>query len=454
MRFFTILLIFFFHSLLGQSVNIEKFNVNGNDRNDDTITFDNAIEYITKNGGTLSIPKGNYYLNNDFRKRKGVHNNNYIFLISRSFTIKLNKGAVLHYQNGFKGFRFRSVADPDDKTIRKYEVIIDGGIINAVNNITTIPKIGNPEMWGFVAETLHNFTVKNLEVKNFRGTAAVASYSNDIFEIENSNFLNVTGNPYDLVDNHGDAIYVANTLAYKIVNNNATNSITSKNRIGRVGICIEYEGCGNGLIENNIVNGYDRGVHVELIKGSALIRNNRLIGNSSGIVLWNNYKNKQVIDSNIISNRGLQINNKSLLYTSAPIIMLGYNTNNNTTIINNQITIDKNFYRPRNILQITSSSIDVKNNKFIDETNELSLAIAQGQSDKEKITNINFSNNIVQTKIVNAYDVSNLNINGNKFDISEMTISFDNSKNIYKNNKFGENLQKKRINILGKYSLQ
>ncbi|MDR6516361.1 glycosyl hydrolase family 28-related protein [Chryseobacterium camelliae] len=452
LRVLCVFLMFCFHSLLSQSINITKFGVNGQDQNDDTVDFDKAIEYIAEKGGILYIPKGNYYLNNDLRKRKGVNYNNNIFLISKSFSINLHKNAILHYQNNFKGFRFRSVVDPNEKTIRNYSVLIEGGVINAINNFTV--KKGNPEIWGFVAETLRNFTVKNLEVKNFQGTAAIASYSNDTFEIVHSTFLNVTGNPEDLTDNHGDAVYVANTTTYKIINNKAINSITLKNRIGRVGICIEYEGCGRGSIENNLISGYDRGIHVELINGSSFIRYNTLVGNSSGIVLWNNNGNKQIIDSNIISYKGLQNHNKSLLYTSAPIIMLGYNMNNNSLIINNQITVEKKFYKPVNILQITSSNIDIKNNKFIDETHELSLAIAQGQGNKEKIENINFVNNIVQTKKVSAYDVSNLNISANQFDITEMTISFDNSKNIYSNNKFIENFTKKTINIFGKYHLK
>lgn len=449
---FCCLFLLFNSYLFGQNViNIENFGVNGLDDVDDTQKFDSAIEHICKVGGTLYIPKGNYYLSNKLRKRSGIYNNNYIFLALKSFAIKLDKDAVLHYQDGFKGFRFRSTKDPGANNKRMFSIVIEGGVIDGTKNFTNFSTKGNPDIWAFVAETMQSFKLKDLVVKNFKGSAAIASYANDFFEITNSNFKNVTGNPSDLVDNHGDAIYVGNTTSYHVQNNTIINTLNSENRIGRVGICIEYEGCRDGIIESNYISGYDRGIHVELIKGSANIFSNKIIGNSSGIVLWNNYNHKQIIDSNLITNTGLLKGNKSLLYTSASILMLGYNTNGYTMITNNQINLDKNFYLPNNILQVTSSNMTIQNNKFLDKTKSLSLAIAQGQSRNDKVTNINFINNHVLAKNINAYDVTELNISNNMFDVSEMIISFDDKANYYKNNKIQTSSSLKQIKLLGKY---
>ena len=342
----TILIIVFNFNLVqlhGQTYfNIEKFGVSGVDNNDDTKLFDKAIEFISKNGGTLFIPKGNYYLNNSERDRKGIYNNSYIFIVSSDFKIILDKDAKLFFRNGFKGFRFRSTKDPNKKTINNFSIEISGGKIYGKDNYTK--KIANnPNSWCFVGEALKSFKVTNLKIFDLYGSAGIASYSNNFVDISDNYLFNVTGNPYDMIDNHGDGIYIANTKEYNIKNNTIINTISKNNRLGRIGVCIEYEQSGNGIISGNTVTGYDRGVHIELIKGTANIYDNKLTGNSSGIVLWNNYGYKQIIDSNIIDNIGLSSTNKSILYTSAPILMLGYNTNNNTIIKNNSILIESKY---------------------------------------------------------------------------------------------------------------
>lgn len=426
--------------------NIESLDVIANNDIDVTDKFDKAIEYVCKNGGTLYIPKGIYNLDYKNRHRSGIYNNNYIFLVSKSFNIIMDGEAVLVFKNGFKGFRFRTTQDPTDRTINRFDVKIKGGIIEGSNN--DFGKIkGNPEIWSFVGETLNKFTVENLKVHNFKGSSGVASYSNNYFEIKKSTFTNVTGNPNDLIDNHGDAIYIANTKNYHIDSNNINNTISLNNRIGRVGICIEYEKSGDGTISNNLISGYDRGVHIELINGNTLVKDNRIIGNSSGVVLWNNQGYKHSIISNHISNWGLSKENISILYTSSPILMLGYNTNNGTVIQNNDIKISRQYFLPKNMLQITSSNILVSNNIFNDETKTLTLSIAQGKGNKEKVENIIFSNNQVYCKSIDVYDATNLNITQNNFQIIDGALSLDYKKNILKNNIFSN-----EIKIYGNYS--
>lgn len=435
--------------LVGQSnyVNIEQFSVYGADKIDDTQQFDKAIEYISKRGGTLFVPKGNYYLDNSKRQRMGIYNNSYIFLISNSFKIILDEGAVLYYKNGFRGFRFRSTQDPNDKTINQFSVEIIGGQIDGIENFNK-RVLNNPEIWGIVGETLKDFKVNNMQIKNFKGSAGITSYSNDYVNISNNRLINVTGNPFDLIDNHGDGIYIANTGSYIVNNNIITNDLTD-NRIGRVGICIEYEHSLNGTISNNVVSGYDRGVHIELINGTATIYQNRLIGNSSGIILWNNHGNKQIIESNTIDNVGLSSRNKPILYTASPILMLGHNTNNNTVIKDNTVVLQRGSFIPNNILQVTSSNVQIYGNTFNDNSRTLALSIAQGKNSKERVSNIDFSNNTVDCKSILVFDGSNVRITNNTFNVEEGIFSFDNSNNYLKNN---SESRQAVIKKLGKYS--
>jgi len=450
--YFSILCIHFILLCCAQSkeININKFNVNGNDKADDIQNFDKAIEYISQNGGVLYIPKGDYYLDNKRRSRKGVYNNSYIFLISTSFKIRMDKEAVLHYQNDFKGFRFRTTQDPTEKTINKYEVEIEGGIVEgSKNNVTKVKD--NPNIWAFVGETLKKFQVSNMTVKNLYGSAGVTSFSNDLAVISNNVFQNVTGNPNDYIDNHGNGIYIGETKAYEVDNNKIINTVEESKRLGTVGICIEG-GAGNGKISNNFVSGYDRGIHVELISGTSNIIKNQLIGNSSGVVLWNNNGYKQIVESNIINNRGLIKSTKPILYTAAPILLLGYNANSGTVINNNTITIEKDFFIPNHIMQITSDKVSVTNNIFLDNSRTLSLSISQGEGDKKRVNGIVFSGNKVVGANIYVYDGSNINISNNRFDINEAVISFDTSRNIYKNNTFPKGKSPKRIQMFGKYT--
>ena len=417
-------------------INIERFGAFGNDINDDTNQFDAAVEYISRNGGILYVPKGEYILDNNNRNRSGLYGHSYIFVISNNIEIILDKEAVLRYKNGFKGYRFRSVTDPTEKTVNRYSVKISGGIINGLHNFNK--KVSNnPEMWGFVGETLNNFTVTDLRIENFYGTAGLASYSNNFTEINDIRMYNVTGNPFNLTDNHGDGIYIANTKNYMINNNVIINNIEER-RIGRIGICIEYEISEDGRIFSNEICGYDRGIHIELTKGTSNIINNNLHGNSSGIVLWNNHGYGQIIDNNNITNEGLPKNNISLLYTSAPILLLEYNSNNGTIIKNNRIEIREDFFIPNNLTQITSSNLLIAKNIFADKSNTLSLSVAQGRSNEKRVRNIIFKENDVSCNALYVYDGTNIGVDDNILNVDIITLSFDDSNNSFKRNRINK----------------
>lgn len=431
---------------------ITSFGVSGSDKNDDTQLFDKAIEHIAIKGGILYIPAGEYILDQKVRQRRGVNNTSYIFLVQKDFIIKMHKNAKLIFKNAFKGFRFRSTQDPNKNTISKLNIIVQGGKIDASLN-NNYMNTNNPEIWAFVGEYFKSFTVTDLSIENLYGTAGIASYNNTNFTALNNMLINVTGNPNDYTDNHGDGIYVSNTSNYTIRNNQIKNSQRRHNRLGRIGVCIEYEQSKNGIIDGNEVSGYDRGIHIELIKGTATIINNKLEANLSGIVLWNNYKFKQIIKNNIISNIGLEITIKPILYTNSPILLLEYNSNNGTEIFDNDIVLYSEYFLPKDIMQITSSNIKIKGNNFLDYSKSLSISVSQGRNANERVTKIQFKNNNVSAKQFMAYDGSDLDIQNNNLDIEEVILSFDNSENIYKGNTLKQhNGRKPKVRLHGKYN--
>lgn len=427
---FFLLITFGTCSAQTKEINISKFKINGADDIDDTQQFDEAIAYIAEKGGTLTIPAGRYILDNNNRKRIGVNNASYIFLAKNSFIIKMHPNAVLLYKNGFKGFRFRTTTDPNEKTVNKLSAKIEGGTIEAKDNFPK--KInGNPDIWAFALETFTEVTITNVIVQNMFGTAGIASYQNSFFKLKNSLFNNVTGNPFDYVDNHGNGVYVHSTAKYDISNNSFVNE---SSRLGTVGICIEDNLTGSGIITNNLVSGYDRGIHVELISGTATIDSNKLIGNLSGVVLWNNFGNKQIVTNNFISNQGLAKEVKPILYTNSAILLLGKDTNNGSLIKNNKIELSEKFFLPNSFIQVTSSDMKIVNNIFNDYSKTLSISISEGRGTNDRVKNIEFSKNTVIAKKVYAYDGSLLNINNNSIDAEELTFSFDDTENRLLNN--------------------
>lgn len=451
---FNLLIFSIFFSLFvaGQDkqYSVKDFGISGTEKMAVTQKFDKAIDQLCLTGGTLTIPAGKYILDNTHRIRKGVNGASYIFLANNNIKLVLDKEAQFIYKNGFRGFRFRTVKDPNESSPKKYSLQVTGGQIIAKDNWLPAVK-NNPEIWGFVGEYFDRFLVSNLTVQSLYGTAGVAAYNCGYFECRNSKFYNVTGNPEDRVDNHGDGIYTANCGSYKIFNNILLNTIGPSQRIGRVGICVEYEGSGSGSIASNKVTGYDRAIHIELIKGTAEIRNNDLVDNSTGVALWNNYGYPQIIDNNTIVYKNLIKDNVPLLYTSAPILMLGANTNNGTQIINNRIQVGGTSFLPSNLLQVTSSNVNISRNTILDDTKTASLAIAQGKSANERVRNISFTQNIVSAGIATVYDATNVTIENNDFDLKEFTGSFDNSLNQYNSNRFNGPI-KTKINLFGKYN--
>nr|WP_262920029.1 glycoside hydrolase family 55 protein [Niabella hibiscisoli] len=250
---FTILLVIFnIAYAYAITVNVKDQGAKGDGVTDDTRAFDRSVEMVCERGGVLFVPNGNYRLNGLTRRRSGVNGNGYIFLMLNSLEWRMEKDAILLFENNFQGFRFRSLTDPNAKTITKLSLIINGGKVLG-RDIKSKGK-GNPEKWAFVGEYLKSMSVQNLEIENLFASAGVASYHNDFVSVINCKLKNVTGNSGDLMDNHGDGIYIGWTSKYLIKGNSVLNDVTTR-RLGRIGICIEYEKSKNGTVEKTLSAG-------------------------------------------------------------------------------------------------------------------------------------------------------------------------------------------------------
>ncbi|MCH5719949.1 hypothetical protein [Niabella hibiscisoli] len=186
---------------------------------------------------------------------------------------------------------------------------------------------------------------------------------------------------------------------------------------------------------------------------------NIIEGCVSGIVLWNNYGQPQIIRSNKISNKNLTSKVNPILYTSAPILLIGYNSNNGSIIENNIITvtkIERNSYMPKQLLSITSSNVKLLNNIFVDSSQSLRAFIGQGKSSNEIVTNIEFSGNQLQCLEFITSDAEALTVQNNKFvskfgaflfkDKATGSSSKKISKSVIKNNVFAV---EKSLNVNG-----
>ncbi len=160
--------------------------------------------------------------------------------------------------------------------------------------------------------------------KNIYGDGIWCNGSNtvdatDKITIENNRFINVfglnlTADKYsggENYDNYGDGISITNLQNVLIQNNVITNNLLESNSYGRAGIVLERNSANCTLI-NNVINGYDRGIHIEGDKGGHMISNNKISGTNMAIFVYSvkrTGKNPIQIQNNLFS-----YNNESTKY--------------------------------------------------------------------------------------------------------------------------------------------
>lgn len=199
--------------------------------------------------------------------------------------------------------------------------------------------------------TCPDAVVRHNVIKDFPATCGIfAEYSHNI-HIEDNYIKNCSIYVTPVNDTNGDGIYLRNTNN-SIIKNNIVE-IEDTIQIGRCGICHEYRT--SGIIENNTVSGYDRGIHIECCYDYNTVRNNHVTRCHSAILLWSNsdYTNTGdvshiIVENNYFSNKGMvksSINNKNytpLTYMRSIVELKNSNVdasgeNKRTEFINNVI---------------------------------------------------------------------------------------------------------------------
>jgi len=384
-------------SKLRESVSVKDFGAVGDGVHDDTVAFDSAVVFACLNGITLYVPDGSYKLVQNSRTMTGKGYASHVFSVYKAVEISMSEGATLYFNGGFKGFLFISHnSNQEDKTL---QVRINGGIVDGTDNGEYQSVTGgNPIIWAFVGYYLNYFEIKSSTVQNLYASAGYSSYYGRFFVCENNRIINVWANSYFYAnnDNCGDGVYCARTVKYAINNNYIYNDLTISTALyGRCGIVLEYENTINGDVNNNSISGYDRGIHVELIDGSATISNNYIIRCPSGIVLWANNGHPQYILNNYINNYDAIHGKGNSLYTQQSIVMLQANTNNGTVIANNTIIVEGGplYIQPQFIITITSSNVIFENNTIIDHSISIPFIYGQGFSLTDIVSDIIIRNN-------------------------------------------------------------
>jgi hypothetical protein len=120
-----------------------------------------------------------------------------------------------------------------------------------------------------------------------------------------------------LFDNYGDGIYVTDSVNGFVDDNIVENSMG--NPIGRIGVCVEFN-CVNIKVRGNSIQGYDRGLHVELCEDDIEFQSNNIRGCNFPLVAWNCKTAKVKFIDNTITTEGIVSSNP----THAPILLYGF----------------------------------------------------------------------------------------------------------------------------------
>jgi hypothetical protein len=142
-------------------------------------------------------------------------------------------------------------------------------------------------------------------------------YQNEDVEVNNNIIRNSYGFnpqpiPYNIngvKDDGGDAIYIEGIDKGMIEKNIVYNDLAITGMCGRLGI--GGESFTNCQINNNMINGYNRDIHIEIDKGNNLISKNRCTGTFCNVLLSsrNGDVNPNIITNNYFSNENIPLDN-------------------------------------------------------------------------------------------------------------------------------------------------
>jgi hypothetical protein len=225
-------------------------------------------------------------------------------------------------------------------------------------------------------------------------------------------------------DYQGDGIYIGFTTNTHVFGNYILNTLTDVTKYGRIGVCFEFAGTNSCTCVNNVITGYDRAVHIELVDGPILVKNNVVEGCPMGFIAWDTNNSDIDVDGNYFSNEGVPATYvPQLVQGSRGFVSFYSNTptaevNKNTVFRNNTCRVTVNVPGVDRLIFTKITGETYSKNKFIDSTRTKTMFMynptESGTVNNNKLT---FVGNEVSCKMADFAHIGRHQINDNNFDV-------------------------------------
>lgn len=297
------------------TLNVKLFGAKGDGQTDDTQALTNGINAGIKSDRIIEIPPGTYKITSEIH----VYSNKVTPITIRG-VIKNGKKPVIFSDNFINLLIVQGDAYTPQGAVSISNIEFKG---NNVPYSSEHPYFNKPNLYriGIGVFSKRKVEIKNCTIRNVYGRGIQIINDNwgnaklesrfDNVDIINNEILNTWGlHPTDhngVYDEYGDGIYVSNARKGLIKGNKVVNNLNVTKQFGRGGIVLEYN-TENFSIDSNLIQGYDRNIHLEADLGNITIKKNTIIGSDFGILViefCNTAGNPITIYNNYISNENI-----------------------------------------------------------------------------------------------------------------------------------------------------
>lgn len=420
------------------TVNVKSFGAKGDNEQDDTQAFKEAIAYLkSAGGGKLLIPIGVYKISDslliDFSNLtiEGTEQGNTVLKFYNKYIldcISLKGTAIAPIEN----IIIKNV------TIDFTEQLQKGGTVE--EPFLTTPNTSFLYANGIFGRYVSLCTISNCKINDVYGNGIRFWHSSNC-TIENNFLYNCSGSNIGTgsgeYDSYGDGICFFRSFHIIVKNNTLINERkfmvhvqpSSCNKdvyglpCGRSGLEFEYaisndapysdlfisgNEIGN-VFENNFVYGYTKGIHLESEVSCSII-NNTLIHNHIGLIFTGNNDDSCIISHNTFNNDGVGPAPQSGYHQYyCGIAYTDYGDSKNTQITNNL------FYGDGRGVGIGRNYLTISNNIFKTKSRHIFVINDSILSDVVISNNEFTCENFEDTEIISTYDCKNFVIANNKF---------------------------------------
>jgi len=388
--------------------NIKDFGAMPNDSKDDTQAIQNCInEAVKYENSKIIFGSGVYNINKQLTANCAGKNLEIIGETIKDEITEVHSTSMKHIIH-IRGF----FSNPSTGTFKLNQITIIG---NNKPYSLNHPSINKKE-WNaaLMITDMSNISINKVHIENFYGQGIHITTTDPLnlplgarfklVEITNCKLIDIWGsNPKS--DDYGDAIYLANVANGVIKNNYIDNRLLQTKQLGRCGIVLEYFSENITVSNNQVVEGYDRPLHVESTFGGHSIVGNIFRGSDLGIVVAENFEKtykRAVFSKNKISNVNLRKNvkftksygegsfgDRSFVY----LVTTGSAECNLIIFQDNEFLVDDDYiYKSNSVFNIRSKNVELIRNTFKStNTNKKYSIFNYGKS---KISRNNLQSNI------------------------------------------------------------